>query len=86
MRSGLMYALVLGPLLIGSLSQSAGQVRQKAAGLPLEKLELHNVKVEPATYLGEARCGLQMPARRVLMMQGAWQSFREAPFRMAPLK
>ena len=52
MRSGLMYALVLGPLLIGSLSQSAGQVRQKAAGLPLEKLELHNVKVEPATYLG----------------------------------
>ncbi len=52
MRSGLMYALVLGPLLIGSLSQSAGQPRQKAAGLPLEKLELHNVRVEPATYLG----------------------------------
>src|SRR5882757_6518257 len=52
MRSGLMYALVLGALLIASLSQSAGQARQKAAGLPLEKLELHNVKVEPATYLG----------------------------------
>jgi len=52
MRSGLMYALVLGALLIASLSQSAGQARQKAAGLPLEKLEPHNVKVEPAIYLG----------------------------------
>jgi len=47
-----MYALALGALLVGSRSQLTGQVRQKAAGLPLEKLELHNVKAEPVTYLG----------------------------------
>jgi hypothetical protein len=52
MRSRLMYALALSVLLAGSQNQSAGQARQKAAGLPLEKLELHNVKAEPATYLG----------------------------------
>ncbi|SRR5712692_6742937 len=52
MRSRWMYALALGALLVGSRSQLTGQVRQKAAGLPLEKLELHNVKAEPVTYLG----------------------------------
>ncbi|HKV63872.1 MAG TPA: hypothetical protein VJO16_18330 [Candidatus Acidoferrum sp.] len=52
MRSGLMYTLVLGALLIGSLNQSAGQGRQKTEGLPLEKLELRNVKAESVTYQG----------------------------------
>jgi hypothetical protein len=52
MRSQWMYAFALTVLLVGSRAQSAGQVRQKAAGLPLEKLELHNVKAEPVTYLG----------------------------------
>jgi hypothetical protein len=52
MRSRLMYALALTVLLVGSQNQSVGQVRQKPVGLPLEKLELHNVKAEPATYLG----------------------------------
>jgi hypothetical protein len=47
-----MCALALGVLLVGSQNQLGGQGRQKPAGLPLEKLELHNVKAEPATYLG----------------------------------
>jgi hypothetical protein len=54
MRCGLMCALALGVLLVGSQRQLAGQAQQKAAGLPLEKLELHNVKAEPVTYLGRS--------------------------------
>jgi hypothetical protein len=45
------YALVVTVVLVGSENQSAGQERQKAAGLSLEKLELH-VKAEPVKYLG----------------------------------
>ena len=52
MRSRWMYAFVVTVLLVGSETQSAGQERQKAAGLSLEKLELHNVKAEPVKYLG----------------------------------
>jgi hypothetical protein len=52
MRSQWMYAAALGVVLVGSQSQSTGQARQKAGMLPLEKLELHNVKAEPASYLG----------------------------------
>jgi hypothetical protein len=52
MRSQLMYALALTVLLVSSQTRSVSQARQKAAGLPLEKLELHNVKAEPVTYLG----------------------------------
>src|SRR5882724_540319 len=54
MRSQFMYAFALTVLLVGSRAQLAGQVRQKAAGLPLEKLELHNVKAEPVTHLGRS--------------------------------
>ncbi len=54
MRSQWMYALAWTVLLAGSQTQSAGQVRQKAAGLTLEKLELHNVKGEPVTHLGRS--------------------------------
>jgi hypothetical protein len=54
MRSQFMHAFALTVLLVGSRAQSAGQALQKAAGLPLEKLELHNVKAEPVTYLGRS--------------------------------
>jgi hypothetical protein len=54
MRAQLMYALAWTVVLVGSQAQSAGQARQKAAGLPLEKLELHNVKAEPVTHLGRS--------------------------------
>jgi hypothetical protein len=39
-------------LLVGSVTQSADQARQKAVGVALDKLELHNVKAEQVTYLG----------------------------------
>ena len=45
------YALAF--LLITSEVMGA-QERQKPVRLPLEKLELHNVKAEPVTYLGRA--------------------------------
>jgi hypothetical protein len=51
MRSRWMYALALSVVLVGSQTKSTGQ-GQKAGGLALEKLELHNVKAEPVTYLG----------------------------------
>ena len=54
MRSQFIYAFALAVLLVGSQAQSSGQVQQKAAGLLLEKLELHNVKAEPVTYLGRS--------------------------------
>jgi hypothetical protein len=44
--------LALGVLLISAGAQSGGQERQKPAMLALDKLELHNVKAEPVTYLG----------------------------------
>jgi hypothetical protein len=40
-------------LLISS-AITGGQQRQKSATLALDKLELHNVKTEPVTYLGRA--------------------------------
>lgn len=52
MRSRWMYAFVVTVLLVGSENHSAGKEPQKAAGLSLEKLELHNVKAEPVKYLG----------------------------------
>jgi hypothetical protein len=52
MKSESTYALTLAVLLISSWGQSGGQERQKPATLALDKLELHNVKVEPVTYLG----------------------------------
>jgi len=52
MKSELTYAFALAVLLISAGAQSGGRERQKATGLALEKLELHNVKAEPVTYLG----------------------------------
>jgi hypothetical protein len=49
-----MFGFAFAVLIVGSESQSGGQVRQRAVGLALDKLELHNVKVEPVTYLGRA--------------------------------
>jgi hypothetical protein len=54
MKSDLMCAFVLAVLLASSETQSGGQGRQKALGLTVDKLELHNVKAEPVTYLGRA--------------------------------
>jgi hypothetical protein len=54
MKSAWMCALALAVLLASSEAQSRGQVRQRAVGLALDKLELHNVKAEPVTYLGRA--------------------------------
>src|ERR1700682_783914 len=48
------YASALAVLLISAGAQSDGQERQKPARLALDKLELHNVKAEPGTYLGRA--------------------------------
>jgi hypothetical protein len=52
MRSESAYVFTLAVLLISSGAQSAAQARQKAEDLALDKLELHNVKAEPVTYLG----------------------------------
>ena len=52
MKSKSTYVFVLAVLLIGSGAQSGGQERQQAASLALDKLELHNVKVEPVAHLG----------------------------------
>jgi hypothetical protein len=51
MKSKSTYVFVLAVLLIGSGAQSGGQERQQAASLALDKLELHNVKVEPVAHL-----------------------------------
>jgi hypothetical protein len=48
------YASALAVLLISAGAQSDGQERQKPARLALDKLELHNLKAEPVTYLGRA--------------------------------
>src|SRR5580704_1910144 len=45
-------------LLIASVAPSRGPERQRPAPLALDKLELHNVKAEPVTFLGR-------PAMRV---------------------
>src|SRR5580704_17400526 len=52
MKSESVSLLTLAVLLISSAAQSGGQERQKPATLALDKLELHNVKAEPVTYLG----------------------------------
>jgi hypothetical protein len=54
MKSESKYVLTLAVLLISSGALSGGQERQKPATLALDKLELHNVKAEPVTYLGRA--------------------------------
>ena len=53
MKSKLICAFTLAVLTASSGTQSGGQVR-KVSGLALDKLELHNVKAEPVTYLGRA--------------------------------
>ena len=52
MKSASTYVFALAVLFICSGTQSGGQERQKPARLALDKLELHNVKAEPVTYLG----------------------------------
>jgi len=52
MKSASTYVFMLAVLLISWATQSGGQERQKPAGLALERLEYHNVKAEPVTYLG----------------------------------
>jgi hypothetical protein len=54
MRSERTYVFALTVLLVSSHTQSAGQVGPKAAGFALDRLELHNVKAEPVTYLGRS--------------------------------
>lgn len=54
MRSQLLHAVALTAILVSPQAQSAGQGQQKGAALALDKLELHNVKAEPVTYLGRA--------------------------------
>lgn len=54
MKSELMCAFALAVLLVSSPTQSGGQVREKTLGLALDKLELHNVRAEPVTYIGRA--------------------------------
>jgi hypothetical protein len=58
MKSESTYVLALAVLWMSSAAQGSGQDRQKPARLALDKLELHNVKTEPVTYLGR-------PAMRV---------------------
>jgi hypothetical protein len=52
MKSESTYVFTLAVLLIGSGAQSGGQ--QRPASLALDKLELHNVKAQPVTYLGRS--------------------------------
>lgn len=54
MRSGWTFAWALSVLVIASGAGVRSQERPKAEGLALEKLELHNVKVESVTYHGRA--------------------------------
>jgi hypothetical protein len=48
------HVFALAVLLISSAARSAGEERPKPTTLALDKLELHNVKAEPVTYLGRA--------------------------------
>jgi hypothetical protein len=52
MNSKLRCVCTLAVFLISSAAQSGVQEGQKQAALALDKLELHNVKAEPVTYLG----------------------------------
>jgi hypothetical protein len=79
MKSESTHMFALAVLLISSGAQSGGQERQRPATLALDKLEPHNVKAEPLTYLA-------IPVRRVWMMLAGSPSFQEAPFKMARLK
>lgn len=54
MKPGLLCGFAFCVLSLGLGTGSAGQARQKASGLALDKLEVHNVKAEPATYQGRA--------------------------------
>src|SRR5258708_36752466 len=54
MKSESAYGFALAIVLIGLGAQSGVQERQKSATLVLDKLELHNVKAEPVTYLGRS--------------------------------
>src|SRR5260370_9570188 len=54
MKSESTYAFAMAILLIGLGAQSGVQERQEPAKLALDKLELHNVKAEPVTYLGRS--------------------------------
>jgi hypothetical protein len=52
MRSALIFAFAFIAVLLGSQTRSADRLPQKVVALALEKLEVHNVKAEPVTYLG----------------------------------
>jgi hypothetical protein len=54
MKFEFVCGFALSVLLVSSQTQPAGQVRERAAALALEKLELHNVKAEPVTHLGRS--------------------------------
>ena len=54
MKSESTLVFTLAVLLISPGAQSGSQERQKPATVALDKLELHNVKAEPVTYLGRA--------------------------------
>ena len=87
MRSESTYLFTLAVLLISSGAQSAAQARQKAEDLALDKLELHNVKAEPVTYLGRRALRVtDAGPHRLWMTLADSLSLREAPFRMAPSK
>ena len=45
-------------IFISSGIRSGGQEREKPIRLPLDKLELHNVKAQPVTYLGRVAMGV----------------------------
>jgi hypothetical protein len=53
MKSRLPWVFTLTALLIG-VGASGGQAPPQPARLALDKLELHNVKAEPVTYLGRS--------------------------------
>ena len=82
MKSKSTYVFTLAVLLISSGAQSGGQERQKPARLALDKLELHNVKAEPVTYLGRGAMrvsdagpqGLDDAGRRSRKLLSGWHN------------
>jgi hypothetical protein len=54
MRLGILSVWVLATLALGWASRPFGLVRDGPRSIALDKLELHNVRAEPVTYLGRA--------------------------------
>jgi hypothetical protein len=69
---------VLGSVLLVSGRQAFGQSAHEVA-LSADKLELHNVKAQAATYQGRAA----VRVTDAWMMQGGWRLFPGRHFRMA---